>query len=187
MIVEYVCGFAFGLFIFQSLFMRDMMGGSYWQALRRSLLPEWLSMNMMMAGMFPVDGALHDGPRHAGHGPAQLLFWGVMSAGDRRGFSPPIRSTVAGAQGPEAWHDAPSAVWARAATAWPPKRDSWPSGWACARGQPAAAVAQPPSRRLAGKDGPPCTPTTLPRLRQGDRRRSAGGQASARAAMDHGA
>ena len=30
------------------------MGGSYWQAVRRSLLPEWLSMNMMMAGMFPT-------------------------------------------------------------------------------------------------------------------------------------
>jgi len=29
LIVEYVGGFAFGLLIFQSLFMRDMMGGSY--------------------------------------------------------------------------------------------------------------------------------------------------------------
>src|SRR5918998_4265360 len=29
MIAEYVFGFAFGLFIFQALFMKDMMGGSY--------------------------------------------------------------------------------------------------------------------------------------------------------------
>ena len=49
LIVEYAAGFAFGLFIFQSLFMRDMMGGSYRAALRHSVLPEWLSMNAMMA------------------------------------------------------------------------------------------------------------------------------------------
>jgi hypothetical protein len=53
-IVEYVFGFLLGLLIFQSLFMRDMMGGSYGQNVRRSFLPELLSMNMMMAGMAPV-------------------------------------------------------------------------------------------------------------------------------------
>src|SRR5437899_1058364 len=37
LIVEYVAGFAFGLFIFQALFMRMMMGGSYWQNVRRSV------------------------------------------------------------------------------------------------------------------------------------------------------
>jgi hypothetical protein len=31
LIVEYVAGFAFGLFIFQSLFMQFMMGGTYWE------------------------------------------------------------------------------------------------------------------------------------------------------------
>lgn len=40
MIVEYIAGFTFGLFIFQALFMRDMMGGSYLKAVRHSLLPE---------------------------------------------------------------------------------------------------------------------------------------------------
>ena len=35
-IVEYVAGFAFGLFIFQALFMKDMLGGSYWHAVRGS-------------------------------------------------------------------------------------------------------------------------------------------------------
>src|SRR3712207_825305 len=52
--IEYIAGFAFGLFIFQALFMKNMMGGSYRIALRRSLIPEWLAMNMMAAGMFPV-------------------------------------------------------------------------------------------------------------------------------------
>src|SRR6202171_780809 len=47
-IVEYIAGFGFGLLIFQSLFMKDMMGGSYIKAVRHSLLPEWLSMNCMM-------------------------------------------------------------------------------------------------------------------------------------------
>lgn len=42
MIVEYVAGFAFGLFIFQALFMKGMMGGSYLAALKGSFLPEWL-------------------------------------------------------------------------------------------------------------------------------------------------
>ena len=32
---EYVFGFAFGLLIFQALFMRDMLGGSYRQAVSR--------------------------------------------------------------------------------------------------------------------------------------------------------
>src|SRR5215207_3276569 len=43
-IVEYLAGFAFGLFIFQSLFMKDMLGGSYPRAVRASFIPEWLSM-----------------------------------------------------------------------------------------------------------------------------------------------
>src|SRR5215216_5806910 len=51
LIVEYTAGFAFGLFIFQSLFMKNIMGGSYAQNVRRSFLPEFISMNFMMAGM----------------------------------------------------------------------------------------------------------------------------------------
>src|SRR5438105_12675886 len=53
LIVEYTAGFAFGLLIFQSLFMKDMMGGSYIKAVRHSFLPEWLSMNLVMTGMVP--------------------------------------------------------------------------------------------------------------------------------------
>ena len=49
LIVEYVAGFSFGLFIFQSLFMKEMMGGTYWENVRKSFLPEFISMNAMMA------------------------------------------------------------------------------------------------------------------------------------------
>ncbi len=81
LIVEYAAGFGFGLFIFQALFMRDMMGGSYRTALRHSLLPEWLSMNFMMAGMFPVMVALMMGRDMRAMEPTNLVFWGTMSAG----------------------------------------------------------------------------------------------------------
>ena len=49
--LEYVAGFAFGLLVFQSLFMQRMLGGSYIEAVRPCFLPEWPSMNAMMAGM----------------------------------------------------------------------------------------------------------------------------------------
>ncbi|MCC5832205.1 MAG: DUF4396 domain-containing protein [Chlamydiales bacterium] len=52
--IEYLAGFFFGLFIFQALFMKDMMGGSYFNALRRSFYPEFTSMNMIMTGMIPT-------------------------------------------------------------------------------------------------------------------------------------
>src|SRR6202049_4135337 len=54
LVIEYISGFAFGLLIFQSLFMKSMMGGSYSQNVRRTFLPEFISMNFMMAGMAPV-------------------------------------------------------------------------------------------------------------------------------------
>jgi hypothetical protein len=54
LVVEYLSGFAFGLFIFQSLFMKSMMGGTYWENVRKSFIPEFISMNFMMAGMAPV-------------------------------------------------------------------------------------------------------------------------------------
>lgn len=53
-IVEYVFGFAFGLLIFQALFMRDMLGGSYGRAVTSTFMAEWLSMNCVMAGMIPT-------------------------------------------------------------------------------------------------------------------------------------
>jgi manganese oxidase len=85
-IVEYVFGFLLGLLIFQALFMRDMMGGSYGQNVRRSFLPELLSMNMMMAGMAPVMIFLMMGRDMRAMWPTEPLFWFVMSLGVTVGF-----------------------------------------------------------------------------------------------------
>jgi hypothetical protein len=54
LVVEYIAGFAFGLFIFQALFMMQMMGVSYWQNVRSTFVPELVSMNAMMAAMAPT-------------------------------------------------------------------------------------------------------------------------------------
>lgn len=87
LIVEYCSGFGFGLFIFQSLFMKNMMGGTYWENVRRSFLPEFMSMNMMMAGMGPVMTFLMMGRDMRAMAPTELLFWGVMSVGVITGFT----------------------------------------------------------------------------------------------------
>ena len=77
-ISEYVFGFTFGLLIFQARFMRKMLGGNYAKAVARSFLPEWLSMNMMMAGMIPVMVFLMSRDMRAMEA-SNLRFWGVMS------------------------------------------------------------------------------------------------------------
>ncbi len=77
-IIEYVFGFAFGLFIFQALFMRDMLGGSYPRAVTSTVTPEWLSMNCVMAGMIPVMVILRTdfaGTNQIG----SVRFWIVLS------------------------------------------------------------------------------------------------------------
>ncbi len=86
-IVEYVAGFAFGLFIFQSLFMQKMMGGSYWENVKKSFMPEFISMNAMMAGMAPVMSILMMGRDMRAMWPGELLFWGVMALGIGVGFA----------------------------------------------------------------------------------------------------
>lgn len=77
-ISEYVFGFAFGLLIFQALFMQKMLGGSYASAVKKSFLPEWLSMNMVMAGMVPVMVILMSRDMSAMEA-TNIRFWGVMS------------------------------------------------------------------------------------------------------------
>jgi hypothetical protein len=89
LIVEYLAGFVFGLFIFQALFMKDMLGGSYARALLKSLIPEWLSMNMMMAGMAVTMIYLMMGRDMRAMNPAEPLFWVVMSLGVVVGFVVP--------------------------------------------------------------------------------------------------
>lgn len=73
-IIEYTAGFGFGLFIFQALFMRSMAGGSYTKALRQTLVPEWLSMNTMAAGMFLVMGLLMMGRDMRAMNPSEPQF-----------------------------------------------------------------------------------------------------------------
>ncbi|MDP9202747.1 MAG: DUF4396 domain-containing protein [Gemmatimonadota bacterium] len=85
-IVEYIFGFLLGLLVFQALFMREMMGGSYPENVRRSFVPELLSMNMMMAGMAPVMLLLMMGRDMRAMWPGEPLFWFVMSLGVTVGF-----------------------------------------------------------------------------------------------------
>ena len=85
-IAEYVFGFGFGLLVFQALFMRDMLGGSYLMAVRRSFMPEWLSMNAVMAGMVPVMVILMSRDMAAMEA-TSLRFWGVMSLATLVGFA----------------------------------------------------------------------------------------------------
>ena len=87
LIVEYLTGFGFGLFIFQSLFMKNMMGGTYWENVRRTFLPEFISMNAMMAGMATVMSFLMMSRDMRAMDPLELLFWGVMSLGVIVGFT----------------------------------------------------------------------------------------------------
>src|SRR5260370_9588987 len=97
LIVEYATGFAFGLFIFQSLFMKSMMGGTYWENVRKSFLPEFISMNFMMAGMAPVMSFLMMGRDMRAMQPTELLFWGGMSLGVMASFAlayPPNASLI---------------------------------------------------------------------------------------------
>ncbi|MCR6732583.1 MAG: DUF4396 domain-containing protein [Afipia sp.] len=86
LIVEYVAGFSFGLFIFQALFMKKMMGGTYWENVRKSFMPEFISMNAMMAGMAPTMSLLMMGRDMRAMDPLELVFWGVMSLGVMVGF-----------------------------------------------------------------------------------------------------
>ena len=77
-ILEYIAGFAFGLFIFQALFMKGLLGGTYWQAVSKTWYPEWLSMNFVMAGMIPIMIILMTGDMQNME-VTSLRFWGIMS------------------------------------------------------------------------------------------------------------
>lgn len=76
--IEYLAGFVFGLFIFQSLFMQSMMGGNYWKALKTSFYPEFTSMNMIMAAMIPTM-VIWNLLEPSAQSPLSIHFWGKMS------------------------------------------------------------------------------------------------------------
>ncbi|WP_219845440.1 multicopper oxidase domain-containing protein, partial [Paenibacillus sp. AR247] len=84
--VEYATGFLFGWFIFQSLFMKNMMGGNYWSNVRKTFYAEFISMNAMMAGMAPVMTFLMMGRDMRAMDPLEPLFWLTMSIGISIGF-----------------------------------------------------------------------------------------------------
>lgn len=78
MVVEYAFGFGFGLFVFQALFMRSMMGGTYLDNVKGTFVSELLSMNAMMGGMFLAMGIGMTVDMRAMY-PENPHFWFVMS------------------------------------------------------------------------------------------------------------
>ncbi|MFE7184976.1 DUF4396 domain-containing protein [Streptomyces erythrochromogenes] len=77
-LLEYAVGFGFGLLVFQALFMRDMLGGSYVRAVRSTVYAEWLSMNCVMGAMVAVNVIVRSqvpGARDVG----DVRFWAVFS------------------------------------------------------------------------------------------------------------
>ena len=83
--LEYLLGLGFGWTIFQALFMRDAAGGWYSVALKRTFIPELLSMNFLMAGMVPTAMTLRRHVDLAGD-PGNARFWFVMSMAVLVGF-----------------------------------------------------------------------------------------------------
>ena len=76
--LEYVLGFGFGWTIFQALFMRDMAGGSFRRSLSLTFVPEYFSMNLLMAGMIPVMTIMM-ASISGSESPLSPFFWFVMS------------------------------------------------------------------------------------------------------------
>ncbi|MFE9259219.1 DUF4396 domain-containing protein [Streptomyces sp. NPDC006879] len=77
-LLEYLVGFGFGLLVFQALFMRDMLGGSYLRAVRSTVFAEWLSMNCVMGAMVAVNVIIRshvEGSRDI----ADVRFWATFS------------------------------------------------------------------------------------------------------------
>jgi len=95
-VVEYTAAYLFGLFIFQALFMRSMYP-NYVAAVRGTLFAETVSMNMVMAGMFPVIVAIKYHYPLASD-PFLPYFWGMMSLATIVGalFAYPINAWMVG-------------------------------------------------------------------------------------------
>ena len=83
--LEYVLGFGFGWLFFQAFAMRDMAGGDYVKSLRMTFIPEFLSMNILMAGMLLVSKAwMAQVPGSSD--PSNATFWFIMSMSLVAGF-----------------------------------------------------------------------------------------------------
>jgi Domain of unknown function (DUF4396) len=86
LVMEYALGFGFGWAFFQAFAMRDMAGGSYLLSLKLTFLPEFLSMNLLMAGMVAVAHMVRMWIP-GGNDPALPGFWFVMSMALVAGFT----------------------------------------------------------------------------------------------------
>src|SRR5258708_2558731 len=64
-----------------------MMCGTYRENVRKTFIPEFISMNAMMSGMAPVMALLMMGRDMRAMVPDELIFWGVMSLGVIAGFA----------------------------------------------------------------------------------------------------
>jgi hypothetical protein len=82
---EYGLGFLFGWTIFQALFMRAMAGGSYPRSLRMTFLPEFVSMNGLMAGMIALSVPWRQAVGTLGT-PTHPAFWFILSLSLTLGF-----------------------------------------------------------------------------------------------------
>ncbi len=83
--LEYLLGFGFGWTIFQALFMKNSVGGSFTKALKKTFIPELVSMNYLMAAMVVVKAlasAWVPESRHLG----SATFWFTMSMALLAGF-----------------------------------------------------------------------------------------------------
>lgn len=83
---EYALGFLFGWTIFQALFMKDMAGGDYGRSLRMTVLPEFVSMNGLMAGMIALSVPWRQSLGELG-APSHPEFWFVLSLSLTLGFA----------------------------------------------------------------------------------------------------
>lgn len=97
LIFEYSTAYLFGLLIFQALFMKSMLGGNYFVAIKKTIFSETVSMNMVMVGMIPVM-AIGRGLIPGGDDPKGLIFWGIASVATIAGgiTAYPINSWLVG-------------------------------------------------------------------------------------------
>jgi hypothetical protein len=85
-LLEYALGFGFGWAFFQAFAMRDMAGGSYVASLKMTVLPELLSMNLLMTGMV-LTSRFAMGNVAGGDDPTRPQFWFIMSMALIVGFA----------------------------------------------------------------------------------------------------
>jgi len=83
--LEYLLGFGFGWTIFQALFMKESSGGSFYKALKKTFIPELVSMNYLMAAMIIVTTmGMKLVPES--NNPLSVEFWFIMSMALLAGF-----------------------------------------------------------------------------------------------------